>query len=98
MTPAQGHVVIAILEFLVSALGPPLLDLGPQVAVENEVAFAEKHTIDRVSERQRLGLEPAAYARNWSLVRSMNGFSLDRKVRAAGWNSFFMAGPGKRKW
>ncbi len=41
---------------------------------------------------QRLGLEPAAYSRNWSLVRSMNGFSLDRKVRAAGCNSFFMAG------
>jgi hypothetical protein len=26
------------------------------------------------------------------VIRAVNGFSLDRKVRAAGWNSFFMAG------
>ncbi|MGC2198370.1 MAG: hypothetical protein WA628_27110 [Terriglobales bacterium] len=47
---------------------------------------------DRPLMSQRLGLEPDAYARNWSVVRAVNGFSLDRKVRAAGWNSFFMAG------
>jgi hypothetical protein len=40
----------------------------------------------------RLGLESDAYSQNWSVVRALNGFSLDRKIRAAGWNSFFMAG------
>ena len=41
---------------------------------------------------QRLGLESDSYSQNWSVVRAVNGFSLDRKIRAAGWNSFFMAG------
>ena len=40
----------------------------------------------------RLGLQSDAYSQNWSVVRALNGFSLDRKIRAAGWNSFFMAG------
>ena len=40
---------------------------------------------------ERLGLESDSYSQNWSVVRAINGFSLDRKVRAAGWNSFFMA-------
>ncbi|HWX92703.1 MAG TPA: hypothetical protein VNY29_08730 [Terriglobales bacterium] len=39
-----------------------------------------------------LGLQSDAYSQNWSVVRALNGFSLDRKIRAAGWNSFFMAG------
>jgi hypothetical protein len=41
--------------------------------------------------RGRLGLESDFYSQNWSVVRAVNGFSLDRKVRAAGCNSFFMA-------
>jgi hypothetical protein len=40
---------------------------------------------------ERLGLESDSYSQNWKVVRAVNGFSLDRKVRAAGWNSFFMA-------
>jgi len=40
---------------------------------------------------EHLGLESDSYSQNWSVVRAVNGFSLDRKVRAAGWNSFFMA-------
>jgi hypothetical protein len=40
---------------------------------------------------ERLGLESNSYSQNWSVVRAINGFSLDRKIRAAGWNSFFMA-------
>ena len=40
---------------------------------------------------ERLGLESDPYSQNWSVVRAVNGFSLDRKTRAAGWNSFFMA-------
>jgi hypothetical protein len=41
---------------------------------------------------QRLGLESDSYAQHWSVVRALNGFSLDRQIRAAGWSSFFMAG------
>jgi len=41
---------------------------------------------------QRLGLETDSYAQNWSVIRVLNGFSLDRKIHAAGWHSFFMAG------
>lgn len=40
---------------------------------------------------ERLGLVSDSYSQNWSVVRAVNGFSLDRKIRAAGWNSFFMA-------
>ena len=41
---------------------------------------------------RNLGLEPDRYEQNWSVIRAVNGFSLDRRVRAAGWNSFFIAG------
>ncbi len=41
---------------------------------------------------ERLALESDSYSQNWGVVRGVNGFSLDRKVRAAGWSSFFMAG------
>jgi hypothetical protein len=47
---------------------------------------------DRPLMSRRLGLEPDRYVQNWSVIRAVNGFSLDRKVRAAGWNSFVMAG------
>jgi hypothetical protein len=47
---------------------------------------------DRPLMSQRLGLQPDSYSGRWSVIRALNGFSLDRKVRAAGWNSFFMAG------
>ena len=47
---------------------------------------------DRPLMSRNLGLEPNRYEQNWSVIRAVNGFSLDRKVRAAGWNSFFIAG------
>lgn len=28
---------------------------------------------------------------NWSVVKAIDGFALDRKIHAAGWNFFFMA-------
>jgi hypothetical protein len=28
---------------------------------------------------------------NWNLVKTLDGFALDRKIRGAGWNFFFMA-------
>jgi len=44
---------------------------------------------------QLLGLETESYAENWSLLKVMDGFALDRKIHAAGWNFFFMAGGTK---
>src|SRR6266436_2829068 len=40
---------------------------------------------------QLLGLESEPYAGNWSTVKVLDGFALDRKIHAAGWNFFFMA-------
>jgi hypothetical protein len=40
---------------------------------------------------QCLGLESEPYSGNWSLVKVLDGFALDRKIHAAGWNFFFMA-------
>lgn len=37
------------------------------------------------------GLESEPYSGSWSLVKVLDGFALDRKVRALGWNFFFMA-------
>jgi hypothetical protein len=38
-----------------------------------------------------LGLESEPYSGNWSLVKVLDGFTLDRKIHASGWNFFFMA-------
>lgn len=38
-----------------------------------------------------LALESEPYLGNWSMVKALNGFALDRKIHAAGWNFFFMA-------
>jgi hypothetical protein len=40
---------------------------------------------------QLSGLESEPYSGNWSLVKVLDGFALDRKIRASGWNFFFMA-------
>jgi hypothetical protein len=39
-----------------------------------------------------LGLECEACSGSWSVVKLLDGFALDRKIHAAGWNFFFMAG------
>src|SRR6185369_14022545 len=39
-----------------------------------------------------LGLECEACLGNWSVVKLLDGFALDRKIHAAGWNFFFLAG------
>jgi hypothetical protein len=36
-------------------------------------------------------LETEAYSGSWSRVKLLDGTALDRKVRAAGWNFFFIA-------
>ena len=38
-----------------------------------------------------LGVESEPYASNWSVVKVLDGFAVERKIRAAGWNFFFMA-------
>jgi hypothetical protein len=38
-----------------------------------------------------LGLESEACSAGWSLLKVLDGFALDRKIHAAGWNFFFMA-------
>jgi hypothetical protein len=40
---------------------------------------------------QLLGLESEPYSGNWGLVKVLDGFTLDREIRASGWNFFFMA-------
>lgn len=47
---------------------------------------------------QTLGVESESYVGNWSVVGSLDGFALDRKIHAAGWNFFFMAGEVKAKF
>jgi hypothetical protein len=38
-----------------------------------------------------LGLKTVPYSGSWSMVEALDGFALDRKIRAAGWNFFFIA-------
>lgn len=40
---------------------------------------------------QLKGVESEPYSRNWKVVKALDGFALDRKIHAAGWNLFFMA-------
>jgi|ERR1022692_1661987 hypothetical protein len=40
---------------------------------------------------QSFGLETAPCSGNWSHIKVLDGFALDRKIHAAGWNFFFMA-------
>lgn len=40
---------------------------------------------------QLLGLEIEPCFGEWSLVKVLDGFALDRKISAAGWDFFFMA-------
>ena len=40
---------------------------------------------------QPLGLESAPYSGNWGVVKTLDGFALERKIRGAGWNFFFIA-------
>jgi hypothetical protein len=40
---------------------------------------------------QLLGLESEPCWGEWNLLKVLDGFALDRKIHAAGWNFFFMA-------
>ncbi len=37
------------------------------------------------------GLESEIYSGHWGVVKALDGLALDRKIRAAGWNFFFIA-------
>jgi hypothetical protein len=41
---------------------------------------------------ESLQIEGESYVPGWRLVRDLNGYALDRKVRAAGWTFFCLAG------
>jgi hypothetical protein len=40
---------------------------------------------------QLFGLESEPYSGHWSVVKALDGFAIERKIRAAGWNFFFIA-------
>lgn len=40
---------------------------------------------------QLLGLDSESYSGHWSVVKALDSFALDRKIRAAGWHLFFIA-------
>ena len=45
-----------------------------------------------ISDRPKLfGVETEPYSGRWSVVRALDGFAFDRKIRDAGWNFFFIA-------
>lgn len=39
----------------------------------------------------KFGMECKPYSGQWSLVKGLDGAALERKIRAAGWNFFFVA-------
>ncbi len=41
---------------------------------------------------ESLRFESEPYAKGWRLVKDLDGYGLDRKIRAAGWTFFYMAG------
>jgi hypothetical protein len=42
-----------------------------------------------------LALESEPYLENWSVVKALDGFAMDRRIHAAQWNFFFLAGEVK---
>jgi len=50
---------------------------------------------DRPQITEFLGLATEPYSGKWSVVQGFDGFALDHKIHAAGWNFFFMAGAAK---
>jgi hypothetical protein len=58
---------------------PPTIQVGTILTNESSLKL------------QSLGLETTHCSGNWSLVKVLDGFALDRKIQAAGWNFFFMA-------
>jgi len=53
---------------------------------------------DRPTITQLLGLEGEPFSGKWCMVQGLDGFALDRKIHAAGWNFCFMAGEVKMRF
>jgi hypothetical protein len=60
-------------------LMPPTIQVGT-ILIEGRALLAEG-----------LGLEGEPYSGNWSVAKVFDSFALDREIRAAGWNFFFIA-------
>ena len=58
---------------------PPVIQVGTILTNESSLKL------------KSLGLETTPCSGNWSLIKVLDGFALDRKIQAAGWNFFFMA-------
>ena len=58
---------------------PPTVQVGAILTTESSLMM------------QSFGLETAPCSGNWSFIKVLDGFALDRKIHAAGWNFFFMA-------
>ena len=58
----------------------------PRAVQVGAILIEESQTITHA-----LGLESEAYSGSWRLIKVLNGFELDRRIRASGWNFFFMA-------
>ncbi len=41
---------------------------------------------------ESLRFESEPYSKGWRLVKNLDGYGLDRKIREAGWTFFYMAG------
>ncbi len=63
----------------------------PEMPMTAEVQVGTVLIEERPALAQVLGLESEPYSGSWSVVKALNGFALDRKIHAAGWNFFFMA-------
>jgi hypothetical protein len=46
---------------------------------------------DRPQITQFLALATEPYSGKWGVIQGLDGFAMDRKIHAAGWNFFFMA-------
>src|SRR5216684_5142022 len=70
--------------------GPPLSNIGrapmtPRIQV-GTILIEDRPLVTRI-----LDVESESYSGNWNVVKAIDGFALDRKIHAAGWNFFFMA-------
>jgi hypothetical protein len=65
---------------------PPVIQVGT-VLIDDSPLIA-----------QLFGLESEACSGSWRVVKLLDGFALDRRIHAAGWNFFFMAPEVKVKF
>jgi len=69
------------------------LDLAKEASSRKESSMPEAVQVGTIlmSEWPQLfELETASYSGPWSVVKGLDGFAVDRKIRAAGW-SFFLS-------